>query len=57
DIYTHCKCELVQAIWKLLLDTKFMHMYKYGIVIQCGDGITQRVLPHFFTYSVDYPEK
>ncbi|KAF9224453.1 hypothetical protein BS17DRAFT_655483, partial [Gyrodon lividus] len=35
----------------------FMHVYKYGIVIRCGDGITWRVFPCFFTYSADYPEK
>ncbi|KIK98053.1 hypothetical protein PAXRUDRAFT_135036, partial [Paxillus rubicundulus Ve08.2h10] len=57
DVYTHCKRKLVQAIWKLLLDEKFMHAYKYGIVIRCGDGITRQVFPRFFTYSTDYPEK
>ncbi|KAG2337489.1 hypothetical protein BDR05DRAFT_978478 [Suillus weaverae] len=35
----------------------FMHAYKYGIVIQCRDGITRRVFPQFFSYSADYPEK
>ncbi|KIK75878.1 hypothetical protein PAXRUDRAFT_18604 [Paxillus rubicundulus Ve08.2h10] len=57
DVYRHCKRELMQAIWKLLLDEKFMHAYKYGIVIRCGDGITRRVFPRFFSYSADYPEK
>jgi hypothetical protein len=57
DVYTHCKQELMQAIWVLLLDEKFMDAYKNGIVIRCGDGITWRVFPHFFTYSADYPEK
>ncbi|KIJ10138.1 hypothetical protein PAXINDRAFT_16841 [Paxillus involutus ATCC 200175] len=27
DVYTHCKWELMQAIWKLLLNKKFMHAY------------------------------
>ncbi|KAG2140145.1 hypothetical protein DEU56DRAFT_735250 [Suillus clintonianus] len=57
QVYTHCKRELMQAIWALLLDEKFMHAYEYGIVIKCGDGITRRVFPRFFTYSADYPEK
>ncbi|KIJ14904.1 hypothetical protein PAXINDRAFT_78160 [Paxillus involutus ATCC 200175] len=57
ETYTHCKRELVQAIWKLLLDKEFMHAYKYGLVIRCGDGITRRIFPRFFTYSADYPEK
>ncbi|KAG2739979.1 hypothetical protein P692DRAFT_20756128 [Suillus brevipes Sb2] len=57
EVYTHCKRELMQAIWKLLLDEDFMHAYEHGIVIRCGDGITRRVFPRFFTYSADYPEK
>jgi hypothetical protein len=57
EVYTHCKRELIQAIWKLLLDEDFMHAYKYGIVIRCGDGVTRRVFPRFFSYSADYPEK
>jgi hypothetical protein len=57
QVYTHCKRELMQAIWALLLDEKFMHAYVYGIVIKCGDGVTHRVFPRFFTYSADYPEK
>jgi hypothetical protein len=47
----------MQAIWALLLDEEFMDTYKNDIVIRCGDGITWRVFPHFFTYSADYPEK
>jgi hypothetical protein len=47
----------MQAIWAILLSKKFMHAYKYGIVICCGDGITWRVFPRFFSYSADYPEK
>ncbi|KAG2335506.1 hypothetical protein BDR05DRAFT_898361, partial [Suillus weaverae] len=57
EVYTYCKRELMQAIWKLLLDEDFMHAYEHGIVIRCGDGITRRVFPRFFTYSADYPEK
>jgi hypothetical protein len=57
EVYTHCKRELIQAIWKLLLDEDFMHAYKYGIVIRCGDGVTRHVFPRFFSYSADYPEK
>ncbi|KIK80669.1 hypothetical protein PAXRUDRAFT_158056, partial [Paxillus rubicundulus Ve08.2h10] len=57
DVYTHCKRELMQAIWKLLLNKKFMHAYKYGIVIRCSDEITQHVFLRFFSYSADYPEK
>jgi Plavaka transposase len=47
----------MQAIWNLLLDDDFVHAYEHGIVIECGDGVTRRVYPCFFTYSADYPEK
>ncbi|KIK35852.1 hypothetical protein CY34DRAFT_95396, partial [Suillus luteus UH-Slu-Lm8-n1] len=30
NTYTHCKCKLIQSIWALLLDNKFMHTYKYA---------------------------
>jgi len=56
-VLTHCKRELMQAVWDLLLDEDFMHVYEHGIVITCGDGITRQVYPRFFTYSADYLEK
>ncbi|KIK72931.1 hypothetical protein PAXRUDRAFT_796752 [Paxillus rubicundulus Ve08.2h10] len=49
-MYTHCKCELMHTIWKLLLDEDFVKVYKYGILIKCTDGITKQVFPHFFTH-------
>jgi hypothetical protein len=57
EVLTHCKRELFQAIWVLLLDEKFMHAYHHGLVVQCYDGIMRRVFPQFFSYSADYPEK
>ena len=57
DILTHCRRELIHAVWNLLLDDAFMHAFKYGIVIKCADGVERRVYPWFFTYSADYPEK
>ncbi|KAK7007536.1 hypothetical protein R3P38DRAFT_2644843, partial [Favolaschia claudopus] len=57
DILTHCRRELMHAVWKHLLDDEFLHAYTYGIVIRCWDGIERRVYPRFFTYSADYPEK
>lgn len=57
ETYTHCKRELYQGVWDLILDEKFMHAYKYGIVVRCADGIVRRVFPRFFSYSADYPEK
>ncbi|KIJ34409.1 hypothetical protein M422DRAFT_263553 [Sphaerobolus stellatus SS14] len=56
-LFTHCKRELVQSIWRLLLDEDFWKAYKQGIVVKCADGITRRVYIRLFTYSADYPEK
>ncbi|KAJ7661178.1 hypothetical protein B0H17DRAFT_1212295 [Mycena rosella] len=57
EILTHCRRELMHAVWKHLLDDEFLHAYKFGIVIRYSDGIEQRVYPRLFTYSADYPEK
>lgn len=57
DVLTHCKRELMQAIWNLLLNDKFVEAYRNGLVIICFDGVTQWVFPRFYTYSADYPEK
>ncbi|KIJ33763.1 hypothetical protein M422DRAFT_182849, partial [Sphaerobolus stellatus SS14] len=56
-LLTHCKRELMHAIWKLLLDDEFCKAYDNGILIQCADGIKRLVYPRIFTYSADYPEK
>jgi hypothetical protein len=57
DILTHCRRELMHAVWKFLLDDDFLHAFKYGMVIRCRDGIERRIYPRVFTYSADYPEK
>lgn len=56
-VLTHCRRELMQAVWRLLLDDEFLEAYTHGLVIKCADGITRRVFPRIFTYSADYPEK
>ncbi|TCD66065.1 hypothetical protein EIP91_001873 [Steccherinum ochraceum] len=56
-VITHCKRELMQAIWELLLDDDFMEAYENGILLRFADGIIRRVFPRFFSYSADYPEK
>ncbi|TFK58999.1 hypothetical protein BDN72DRAFT_781342 [Pluteus cervinus] len=56
-ILAHCRRELMQATWELLLDDDFLHAYTYGMVITCIDGVERRVYPRIFTYSADYPEK
>ncbi|KAJ6559288.1 hypothetical protein B0H10DRAFT_2240500 [Mycena sp. CBHHK59/15] len=57
DLLTHCRRELMHAIWRLILDDEFLHAYEHGIVIECEDGILRRFYPRIFTYSADYPEK
>ncbi|KAF8074854.1 hypothetical protein FPV67DRAFT_601603 [Lyophyllum atratum] len=57
DVLTHCRRELMHAVWRLILDDDFMHAYEHGIVIECPDGISRRFFPRIFTYSADYPEK
>ncbi|KAG6913900.1 hypothetical protein DXG01_003626 [Tephrocybe rancida] len=56
-ILTHCRRELMHAVWSFLFDEDFLHACQYGMVIQCADGIERRVYPRLFTYSADYPEK
>lgn len=54
---TYLKRELMQAIWKLLMDKQFVDAYSHGLAIECADGVVRRVYPRVFTYSADYPEK
>lgn len=54
---THCKRELMQAVYQILLNDEFMHAYKHGIVMKFADGILRRLFPRLFTYSADYQEK
>lgn len=57
DLLTHCRREVMHAVWAFLLDEEFMHAYEHGIIIECPDGIFRRFYPRIFTYSADYPEK
>ena len=57
QIMAHCRRELIQAVWKYILDDDFIHAMIYGVVVTCHDGIKRRIYPRIFTYSADYPEK
>ncbi|KAF9461194.1 hypothetical protein BDZ94DRAFT_826153 [Collybia nuda] len=57
NILTHCRRELMHAVWKFLLDEDFLHAYTYGMAIKCVDGVERRIYPRIITYSADYPEK
>ena len=50
EVYTYCKQELIQEVWRLLLDGKFMEAYEHGIVIKCSDGIKH----HFFLSRIQW---
>ena len=56
-VLTHCKRELMHAIWCHLLDNKFMEAYVNGMPVECTNGYVRRFFPRIFTYSADYPEK
>jgi hypothetical protein len=53
----HCRHELFQKVWDLLLDDEFLAAYVHGFVLTCLDGIARRFYPRIFTYSADYQEK
>ena len=57
QLMAHCRRELMQAVWRYILDDDFIHAMKYGVVVTCHNGIRQRIYPRIFTYSADYPEK
>jgi hypothetical protein len=56
-ILTHCRRELMQEVWNILIDDEFIAAYQHGFVAQCHDGQSRRFYPRLFTYSADYPEK
>jgi hypothetical protein len=41
NILTHCKRELFQSIWMILLDNDFMDAYINGLMAECADGISR----------------
>jgi hypothetical protein len=57
DVITHCKRELIHAIWRMLLNDSFIEAYANGFLIECADGIQRRFFPRILFYSADYPEK
>lgn len=57
DVITHCKRELFQLVWLLILDDEFMHAYVHGFEHTFPDGTRRLIFPRFFTYTADYPEK
>jgi hypothetical protein len=56
-IITHCRRDLFQAVWDILLDDDFIMAWKHGIVARCADRIEWRFYPRIISYTADYPEK
>jgi Plavaka transposase len=38
DVLAHCRQALMHGVWKHLLNDKFLHAYRYGMIVQCYDG-------------------
>ncbi|EJC99825.1 uncharacterized protein FOMMEDRAFT_93558, partial [Fomitiporia mediterranea MF3/22] len=57
ELELHCRREIMQAVWLVLLDNEFINAWKAGILVLCGDGILCRLFPRILTYSADYPER
>ena len=56
-VLTHLKRELMHAVYGLILNSRFMEMYRDGILVTCYDKIPRRIFIRLLTYSGDYPEK
>lgn len=57
EMLTFLKRELMQKIWLLLLDDRFMYCYVHGHLVLCGDEILRRLFIRFQIHSADYVEK
>ncbi|KAI0369420.1 hypothetical protein BV20DRAFT_1036521 [Pilatotrama ljubarskyi] len=54
---TFLRRELMQAVWLLILDDRFMYIYVHGLLLLCGDTIRRRLFPRFQFHAADYVEK
>ncbi|KAH9161682.1 hypothetical protein EDB89DRAFT_2029564 [Lactarius sanguifluus] len=57
DVELHCKRELMQGVWKHLMDTDFVEGCTNGLLIRCSDGVERNFFIRLISYSADYPEK
>ena len=56
-VETHCKRELMHAVWSHILDEDFVKGCTDGLTIKCHDNIERVFYLRIMTYSADYPEK
>lgn len=54
---THCRRELMHAIWEFLIDKEFVEAYDKGIEMVFPDGVKRRAYLRIITYATDYIEK
>ncbi|THU86733.1 hypothetical protein K435DRAFT_804863 [Dendrothele bispora CBS 962.96] len=57
EVTRFLKREIMQAVWKLLMDTDFIHAHQHGFLEKCADSKIRRFFPRFFTYSADYMDR
>ncbi|KAL5528006.1 hypothetical protein ACEPAF_7142 [Sanghuangporus sanghuang] len=57
DLLAHCRRELVQACWQIMLDDAFVQAWATGVVQTCKDAVLQKWYPWILAYSADLPEK
>ncbi|KAE9387588.1 hypothetical protein BT96DRAFT_960362 [Gymnopus androsaceus JB14] len=56
-VLTHVRREILQSIYGLIFDNKFMEAYDHGLVLKCANIVQRCLFPRLFTYSADYIEK
>jgi hypothetical protein len=57
ELPKHCRREMFQGGWRILLDDELVDAYEIGFEYTFWDGVTRRVFIRIFTYSADYKEK
>ena len=57
EVKTHCKRELMQAVWAHLMDEEFVKGCTEGLRIRCTNGVEQTFFLRLLMYSADYPKK
>ena len=56
-IKTHCKRELMHAVWTHIIDKDFTKGCTDGLTIRCFNNIERVFYLRIVTYFADYPEK
>lgn len=57
ELVAHCRRELIQACWRIMLDDDFIQAWSNGVVQLCRDAVERRWYPRILAYVGDLPEK